>query len=260
MVRSPRTLTKIAEIAEATPSTRTQPVQSTPSRASPARMRSLTGSCPGGPPSGPAKLARPPSRAIAIAALAAQPPPTATNSLACALPSAGGNSSTRKISSSTAMPVHRMRGAALGEGNDVPLDPGADDVMRDRDRRRRAEPVGVPAQQHQRDLVATEPACALELGRVDLNLVGERLGVAADHQRHGKRPGLRREVDDAPAHDARLFLHLAPHGYLDVLARLDEPGEARPHRGGEPRGAAEQALLAAHGQHDDHRIGAREVL
>src|SRR5215831_18236978 len=58
MLRSPRALTKIPEIAEATPSSRTQPVQSTPSRASPARMRSLIGSPPGGPPSGPADCAR----------------------------------------------------------------------------------------------------------------------------------------------------------------------------------------------------------
>src|SRR3984957_18323726 len=258
MVRSPRALTKIAEIAEATPSTRTQPAQSTPSRASPARMRSLIGSCPGGPPSGPAKPPRPPSRAIAIAALAAQPPPTATNSLACALPSAGGNSSTRKISSSTAMAVPRVGGPA--QVARLPFDPGADDVMRDRDRRRRAEPVGMPAQQHQRDLLATEPARAFDPGRVDLDVVGERLGVAADHQRHGKRPGLRRKVDDAPARDTRLFMHLAPHGFLDVLARLDEPGETRPHRGGEPRGAAEQASFAAHRQHDDYRIGTGEML
>src|SRR5262249_35786407 len=50
MLRSPRALTKIPEIAEATPSSRTQPVQSTPSRASPARMRSLIGPPPAGPP------------------------------------------------------------------------------------------------------------------------------------------------------------------------------------------------------------------
>src|SRR6185312_398558 len=265
MVRSPRALTKIAEIAEATPSTRTQPLASTPSGASPARMRSLIGSCPAGPPSGPAKLACPPSRAIAIAALAAQPPPTATNSLACALPSAGGNSSTRKISSSTAIPVQRMRGAAPGpaalvEGNDVAFDPGADDVMRDRDRRRRAKPVGMLAHQHQRDLVAVEPARALELGRIDLDVVIECLGVAADHQRHGERPGLRREVGDAPARDPGLFVHLAAHRLLDVLAGLHEPGEARPHRRRKARRSAEQALLAAHRQHDDDRIGAREML
>ncbi len=110
MVRSPRLLTKIAESADAAPSRRTQPLVPTRSRARPATMRSLIGSCPAGPPSGPAKLASPPSRAIATAALAAQPPPTVTNSDAIALPSGAGNSSTRNTSSSTAMPVHRMRG------------------------------------------------------------------------------------------------------------------------------------------------------
>src|SRR5215470_18056386 len=179
MVRSPRALTKIAEIAEATPSSRTQPAQSTPSLASPPRMRSLIGSPPGGPPSGPANCARPASRAIATAALAAQPPPTARNSLACALPSGAGNWSTRNTSSSTAMPVHKMRGldrstapdpargaaspeAALPAAKRLSLDPGADDVMRDRDRRRRTEAVGMLPQQHQRYLLALEPARTFE--------------------------------------------------------------------------------------------------
>src|SRR5262245_23643880 len=207
MVRSPRALTNIADSAEATPSRRLQPVQSTPSAARPARMRSLIGSWPAGPPSGPAKLDCAPSRATATAAFAAQPPPTAMNSLAIALPSGGGNSSTRKTSSSTAMPVHRMRGLAkLGH---LTFDPGADDVVRDRHRRRRAEPVGVAAQQHQRDLLALEPARAFELRLIHLDVGGERLGVAADHQRHGKRPGLRGEIGDAAAHDAGLLLHLA---------------------------------------------------
>src|SRR5215469_16083130 len=243
MVRSPRALTKIAETAEATPASRTQPAQSTPWSASAARMRSLIGSPPGGPPSGPAKLACPPSRAIAMAALAAQPPPMLRNALACAFPSAGGNSSTRKTSSSTAIPVHRMRtgrsaracvGApaaaapdrALAEPILLSLDPGADEVMRDCDRGRCAETGGMPPQQHQRRLLPVEPARTLEFGRIDRDLGGERLGVAADHQRHRERPGLRREIADAPADDAGLFVHLAPHRLFDRLARLDEAGEA----------------------------------
>src|SRR5215472_12156829 len=230
MLRSPRALTKIPEIAEATPSSRTQPVQSTPSRASPARMRSLIGSPPGGPPSGPANCARPPSRAIATAALA--PPPTARNSLACALPSGGGNSSTRNTSSSTAMPVHKMRGldrsigrAPLPGGSSpeeplpaakrLSLDPGADDVMRDRDRGRRTEAVGMPAQQHQRHLLALEPARTFEFG-IDLNLGGERLRMTADHQGHRKRPGLRREIVHVSARNAGLLAHLA-HRLLDAF-------------------------------------------
>ena len=65
-----------------------------------------------GPPIGPASAARPPSRAMATAAFAAQPPLTTKNPSACALPSGGGNSSTRNTSSSTMMPAQRMRGAA----------------------------------------------------------------------------------------------------------------------------------------------------
>ena len=76
----------------------------------------------------------------------------------------------------------------------------------------------------------------------------------------GKRPGLRREIGDAAAHDARLLAHLAPHRLLDGLARLDEAREARPHGGGEAAGAAEHAAIARDRQHDDDRIGARKML
>src|SRR5262249_59242221 len=141
------------------------------------RLGALSRHRQGGRAGAPAICAGPPSRAIAPAALAAQPPPTARNSLACALPSGGGNSSTRNTSSSTAMPVHKMRGldrsigrAPLPGGSSpeeplpaakrLSLDPGADDVMRDRDRGRRTEAVGMPTQQHQRHLLALEPARA----------------------------------------------------------------------------------------------------
>src|SRR5262249_60069920 len=88
----------------------------------------------------------------------------------------------------------------------------------------------------------------------------ERLGVAADNQRQGKGPGLRGEMGDAAARDAGLLLPLAPYRLLDVLARFDEAGEARPHGRGEARRAPEQAMLALHRQHDDDRIGARKML
>ena len=45
------------------------------------------------------------------------------------------------------------------------VDPGADDVMRDRDRRRRGEAVRVLARQHGDDLVAVEPARVFQLRR-----------------------------------------------------------------------------------------------
>src|SRR5258705_6979852 len=128
---------QIAEIGEGTPSTRRQCVQSMLSRAASARYVSPTASTPAGPPSGPAKLARAPRCAIATAAFAALPPFTVPNELACVFTSGRGNDSTRKIWSTTAMPAHRtcfMR-APSGKDTIALLDPGADDVMRDRHRR-----------------------------------------------------------------------------------------------------------------------------
>src|SRR5258705_5495954 len=97
-------------------------------------------------PSGPAKCARPPSRATAMAALTAQPPGITANSLVMHLPPGGGNSATRNTMSCTAMPTHRMAGA-LEEGT-VALHPAADDVMRDGDRRRTGQALGMFAHQH----------------------------------------------------------------------------------------------------------------
>src|SRR5262249_2989445 len=42
-------------------------------------------------------------------------------------------------------------------------------------------------------------------------------------------------------------------------ARLDKAGEAGPHAGDEARAAAEQAAVAVDRQHDDDRVGAREM-
>ncbi len=89
---------------------------------------------------------------------------------------------------------------------------------------------------------------------------GHRLGVAADHQRTRKRPGLRGEVGHPRARKPDLFLDLAPHRFLDRFAGLGEAGETRPHGRREPRRAAEHAAVAGDREHDDDRIGARKML
>ena len=136
---------------------------------------SPTASVPAGPPSGPAKLARAPRCAIATAAFAALPPATVRNSLAWVFTSGRGNDATRNSMSSTAMPVHStcLRGASA-EDTVALLDPGADDVVRDRDRRRNADPFGMLALEHQRDLVAGEPARVLQLLAIDRDLAALR--------------------------------------------------------------------------------------
>src|SRR4029077_11514841 len=92
----------------------------------------------------PAKEMSPPSRTIATAWFAAQPPPVIMNSLAATLVPGAGKCSTCITMSCTAMPAQRIFGAALAK-TDLVLYPGADDVMRDRDRGRRGQAVGVLA-------------------------------------------------------------------------------------------------------------------
>src|SRR5262249_40614966 len=154
--------------------------------------RSPIASSPLGPPIGPAKATRAPRRAIATAALAALPPPTAKNSVASALVSGAGNSRTWKTSSSTAIPAQRMCG--MSDEAPVGLDPGADDVMGDCNRVRDRQAFGMAAQQHGDNLFAGEPARILELATIDCDLGRGRQGVATDHQRHRKRPRLGGEI------------------------------------------------------------------
>src|SRR5260370_26558049 len=161
MVRSPRASTKIADTGVRAPGTRTQPTHSTPSRCRLSMRRSPTASAP----SGAAKYALPPSRAMATAALAALPPPMVMNSLACTLVSGSGNALMRKISSRTAMPAQRI--FAMSEKALVGFEPGADDVMGDRERMGRREAIGVLAQHHVGNFVAPDTSGALPPGTID---------------------------------------------------------------------------------------------
>ena len=76
---------------------------------------------------------------------------------------------------------------------------------------------------------------------VAVDVGGERLGVAADHQRGGERPRLAGVIGDAADADAGFLVRLAPDRVLDRLAGLDEAGEAGVHARREMRLAAEQA-------------------
>ena len=55
-------------------------------------------------------------------------------------------------------------------------------------------------------------------------------GPEADHQAVRERPRLAALVADVGDVEADLLAHLADHGALERLARLDEAGEARVHR------------------------------
>jgi len=99
----------IAETGVATSGMRTMWLVSMPSCAICARMKALDISRAS--PMGPANETRPPSRAIAIAALSALPPQISARWLALALLPRAGTASTRKVRSRTGMPMQRMRGA-----------------------------------------------------------------------------------------------------------------------------------------------------
>src|SRR5580704_5857564 len=226
MVRSPRAFMKIADSAVAKPSIRWQNLQSTFSRSRALSTRSPLLSSPSGPPSGPASAAWPPRRATATAAFAAQPPLTTKNPVACTLPSGLGNSATRNTSSSTMMPVQRMRGAFVStEDMGAIFDEAADEMMRDGDRRRRGQAAGMAAGQHRCQLLAVEPARVLDLAAIDDDLVRRRLRMAADHQRRRKRPRLRHGIFDLAAGDAGFLQHFATHRFLDGFAGFDEAGK-----------------------------------
>src|SRR5262249_9108186 len=104
IMRLPRASMRIAESAVGTPARRWQPVQWISARGSAASTRSPFESSP----SGPASAARPPSRAIATAALAAQPPLTMKKLCAWVFASGCGKRSTRNTSSSTMIPAHKI--------------------------------------------------------------------------------------------------------------------------------------------------------
>src|SRR5712692_8706684 len=241
MVRSPRASTKIPDTGVRAPGTRTQPTHSTPSRCRLSMRRSPTASSP----SGAAKYALPPSRAMATAALAALPPPMVMNSLACTLVSGMGNALTRKTSSRTAMPAQRM--LAMSEKALVGFEPGADDVMGDRERMGRRQAIGVLAQHHGGNFVARKPAGVLQLGAIDLELRRQGLRMTADHQRHREGPWLRREIGDAATCNAGLLQGFPPHRIFDGFARLGA---------GKMLGSARRAIAAPAGVHEARRRAA----
>ncbi|HEY7972667.1 MAG TPA: hypothetical protein VID96_07050, partial [Xanthobacteraceae bacterium] len=92
------------------------------------------------------------------AALAAHPPPVTMNSLAATLVPGAGKFCTRIMMSCTAMPAQRIFGFARSAKIDLVLNPGTDDVMRDRDRGRCGESLRMFAHQHRFDLIFGKPA------------------------------------------------------------------------------------------------------
>src|SRR5690242_3996264 len=235
-------------------------MQSTFSRAKALSTRSPFSSTPAGPPIGPASAARPPNRAIATAAFAAQPPLTTKNPLACTLPSGCGNSSTRNTSSSTMMPAHRMRGARSADDIGAILDVTADDVMGNRNRRRGRQPLRVLPVEHQGELLAIEPARVFQFLTVDDDGLRQRLGVTADHDRRRERPRLGGKITYTPARNANFFEDFTADGLFEAFAGFGEAAQTRPHRRCEAARTAEYATLTGNREHDDDGVGAREML
>src|SRR6266702_5354765 len=187
-VRSPEGSIMIADTGVVRPGMRTICAVSMPSVAIRSRRKPLDVSPVS--PIGPANAARPPSRAMAIAALSALPPQISARWLALALLPRSGTASTRKARSRTGMPMQRMRGAipdaaigALDLRAALVVHPAAEQMMRDRERMRTGEPVGMRPRQHQGCLLPREPACILGLRVIADDILVQRPRAATDHQR-----------------------------------------------------------------------------
>src|SRR3954447_15115140 len=147
--------------------------------------------------------------------------------------------------------------AAAGSATSSPTrEPVRDQPVRDRGRRWQARSPLLVAP----ELVAGEPAHVLELIVGDVRLTGDHPCLEAEHQRRRERPGLAAAVDDVADDDAGLLPNLSHYRVLQRLSGLDETCQrgvapARPRRL-----AAEQApVIAVVHEHDDRRVGAREV-
>src|SRR5262249_48067563 len=180
MVFSPVASRRINETDAVPPSTRSTPLQSTPSFCRSERMRLLVASAL--PPSGPAKATCPLSRAIVTAALAAHPPPVMMNSLAATLVPGAGKFCTRMTMSCTAMPEQRILGLLSSAKTDLVLNPGTYNMMCDRDGRRCGESLRMFPRQHRYDLILGKPAGVLKFLAINHDLARQRLGMTADHQ------------------------------------------------------------------------------
>ena len=101
--------------------------------------------------------------------------------------------------------------------------------------------------------------CASTISRlVDDDVAARPRGLEPDHQRVRERPRLAGDVAHVGDLHPDLLAHLAVHGLLHRLARLDEPGDAAVHRHREGTARASRASLAALDERDDRRRQARE--
>ena len=127
--------------------------------------------------------------------------------------------------------------------------------------RRAGRRSGSLAGERRQHPLAADPAGILELGRVADDRARERLAAAADHQAGGEGPGLAGEIVDLA--DRRR--PASSKTSRRTAASINSPGSMKPASseyipGGQAGGAAEQDRVAVQDQHDDDRVGAREVL
>jgi hypothetical protein len=139
------------------------------------------------------------------------------------------------------------------------LRPGLDQLVGDGQGRGGEEAVQLALDQGP-GLVLGEPLDRFQLGLVGGGRVAVDVGHQAHHQRRGPGPGLAGVIAHRDSGQAGLLLQLAGAAFLDGLAGLDEAGQGRVHAGRPQRLAAQQAAAVVQGQHDRHRVGAREVL
>ena len=108
-------------------------------------------------------------------------------------------------------------------------------------------------------LLATYPQGVLDLGRIDNDIPALGLAPAAEHQRIGERPRLAGEIAHVANVDPGFLEDLPPHGCFERLTRFDESRQKRIHALRPTWRAAEKDVIAVNDQHDDDRIGSREM-
>src|SRR5690349_7815007 len=93
-------------------------------------------------------------------------------------------------------------------------------------RRRQEGCLGVP-RERRCNIFTGKPSRVIELARVDPQLAAVGMGMAADHQRRWKRPGLARDIMDLAYANACLLEQLARDCCLNILTHLNKAGERR---------------------------------
>jgi diguanylate cyclase (GGDEF)-like protein len=124
--------------------------------------------------------------------------------------------------------------------------------------RRRGQPIAV-AGQCRTHVILGDPAHFFQLFLVQPHLKAVGFGKGRHHQAGGEGPRLAGQIAHPARGDAGFFPQFATHRLLQAFARFHKAGQRRQETLGEARLPADQGVAILDGQHDHHRIDAREM-